>query len=228
MKISKKSCSYPYYYKNNLKSRIKGYSDYYESDGYTRHNFFFEQKNILSLISKKEKSLILDIGCGTGHLVCPLLDNNTIVGIDISLDKLNYAKNRGLRVIHGDGQCLPFRSGSFDVVLCIHVAQLIEDMDRVVAEMARVAKRNCDIIIATLNTTSILRRIFKIVNPNHNVLKMYNIKDIVKILSRYSLSNIIEIIYDYEPLIYKRVSAKIRLADQLLATSFIIKTKKVE
>jgi SAM-dependent methyltransferase len=74
---------------------------------------------------------VLDVGCAKGFLVkdlmlvCPGL---RVYGLDISEYALRHAEPeaRG-RVVRGTADQLPFRTGAFDVVLCINV---IHNLDR--------------------------------------------------------------------------------------------------
>lgn len=51
-------------------------------------NFYFEEdKKLLSLI-KKEKTTILDVGCGEGRYLIPLASSgHNVVGVDINVDE---------------------------------------------------------------------------------------------------------------------------------------------
>ena len=66
---------------------------------------------------------ILEMGCGnggelTGYLGYGALPKN-LFGVDLLPDRLNFASNRlpDSNIINADGQSLPFKSNSFDLVL---------------------------------------------------------------------------------------------------------------
>jgi ubiquinone/menaquinone biosynthesis C-methylase UbiE len=83
----------------------------------------------LSHVPILDKSqLIIDIGCGDGHALHLLKLNgfDRLVGIEISVIRLRRAKEKfphEASLIVADGLNLPFRSHSFDIVLCIAVIQ---------------------------------------------------------------------------------------------------------
>lgn len=66
---------------------------------------------------------VLDLGCGTGlafefvRAFGDGLNPSGWVGLDLSRNMLRHARGRGLPVVQGIAEQLPFRSGSFDVVL---------------------------------------------------------------------------------------------------------------
>lgn len=88
---------------------------------------------------------ILDVGCGTGALTYLLKQNGyTVFGIDPSAGMLKvFRKRGGRRFIQASSEALPFRPGSFDLVITIAALHHIRDKEAVrqtLAEMVRVAK----------------------------------------------------------------------------------------
>src|SRR5207253_8566665 len=61
---------------------------------------------------------LLDVGCGTGfHTVRFVEAGWSVVGIDPSDDQLRRARGRGLEVVHGHGEELPFDDAEFDAAV---------------------------------------------------------------------------------------------------------------
>ena len=79
----------------------------------TRRRISFLRK-CLKLPNKK--SLILDVGCGGGWGLI-LKRYGTVVGIDVSLNSLEYARNIYKHVVHASVTQIPFPSGYFDAVV---------------------------------------------------------------------------------------------------------------
>lgn len=97
--------------------------------------------------------LILDIGCGTGVLARRLSQEGYhVAGLDSSLGMLKVmvkTTNDGMSV-HGNALHLPFRSESFDLVVCVAVLHHIADAEEVadtISEMVRVAKVGGKVLI---------------------------------------------------------------------------------
>ena len=84
--------------------------------------------------------MCLDLGCGTG-LYGDILTGTgrAVVGVDISRDQLRLAKARDV-VAAADASELPFHDGSFDDVACIWVHGDLDDLPKVLAEVARVLR----------------------------------------------------------------------------------------
>ena len=80
---------------------------------------------------------VLDLACGDGALT-QLLDN--CIGVDVSACELEAARRRGGRFVRARAQQLPFGDGSFDAVACQLAFMVLDDLERVVAELARVLK----------------------------------------------------------------------------------------
>jgi SAM-dependent methyltransferase len=91
----------------------------------------------------KDCRSILDIGTGTGRFAQFFKDSGfNVVGVDISLRMMAEAREKGVRdLVRADAQHLPFRNGSFDGSIMIHVLHLVENWVRVVHEVGRVTKR---------------------------------------------------------------------------------------
>lgn len=63
---------------------------------------------------------ILDVACATGMSFRFLADYGDVRGIDISEETIEYCGRRGIdRIVRSDAMALPFRDGSFDVVLAL-------------------------------------------------------------------------------------------------------------
>jgi SAM-dependent methyltransferase len=89
---------------------------------------------------------VLDAGCGGGGMPLSLAEHaREVVGID-PVDRFGDAgvrlgRERGitnLRFVRADGMALPFRSGSFDLVLSHAVIEHVPDAARYLAECRRV------------------------------------------------------------------------------------------
>lgn len=90
-------------------------------------------------------STVLDIGTNSGEFMKMLVDGNrgiTVKGVDISDVAVEAAKNKGLDVIKGDGENLPFPDNSFDYVVLMEVLSHVHDPKKVLKEIKRVLKSN--------------------------------------------------------------------------------------
>lgn len=93
------------------------------------------------LISKKgKKPRALDVGCGPGFVMDILSGKFDVHGIDLDPDMVSMCKARGLDVVQGRAEKLPFDDGEFDVVYCTFLLLLVKDPSMALKEMRRVSK----------------------------------------------------------------------------------------
>ena len=84
---------------------------------------------------------LLDVGCGTGfHTVQFVEAGWSVVEIDPSDDQLRRARGRGLEVVHGRGEELPFGADEFDAAVSLWTHTDVDDFAAVCRETARVLK----------------------------------------------------------------------------------------
>jgi ubiquinone/menaquinone biosynthesis C-methylase UbiE len=86
---------------------------------------------------------LLDLGCGTGHLLALAarrLPTTTLVGADLCGPMLDVAARRTIRtlLVQADAANLPFPDGSFEAITCTATIRHWADLDRGLAEAARV------------------------------------------------------------------------------------------
>ena len=86
---------------------------------------------------------IIDLGAGGGWCSDMLQRlNRRSVAVDISLEMLRVARERGTRVpisaVAGDFERLPFANESFDKAICLSALHHVPDMAAAVAEIARI------------------------------------------------------------------------------------------
>ena len=148
-------------------------SDYFDDD-----SFFVQRDHILQWIGPLAGKRILDAGCGVGAFSEPWTRANTVVGVDFSEKSLEFAAARGLQTLSADLTALPFESGSFDLVVCIGVIQLIENYQPVLAELARVTKPGGMLLVQTLHQGSLQRKLLGLVERSKKFDRMYEMAEL--------------------------------------------------
>jgi phosphatidylethanolamine/phosphatidyl-N-methylethanolamine N-methyltransferase len=106
-------------------------------------------------INKLPPGRVLELGVGTG-ISLPLYDDkHRIVGIDLTPDMLDRARQKvadekigNVEALHEmDAASLNFADHSFDTVMAMFVITVVPDPDRVLAEMVRVVRPGGTIVV---------------------------------------------------------------------------------
>jgi len=94
---------------------------------------------------------ILEVGCGWGELA-EWLGRETgaeVVAVDLSPRMVELARERGVDASVADVQELPFADGEFDVVVAAWMLYHVPDLDRGIAELARVLRPGGTLVAVT-------------------------------------------------------------------------------
>jgi ubiquinone/menaquinone biosynthesis C-methylase UbiE len=137
----------------NSKFEKKRFYLFLENFDISRRRISFLKK-CLKLLNKN--SLILDIGCGGGGCGVILKRYGYVIGLDISIGSLQYAKNIYEDVIHASVSRIPFTSNYFDAVVSEDVLGHIpfSEKDKTYTEMYRVLKPGGLMVHSAIETDS--------------------------------------------------------------------------
>ena len=113
-------------------------------------SFERETEVIRQAIELKGDETLLDLACGPGihtRSFAHRLTHGSVVGLDLSLPMLNYARKQIQRegidnafLIHQDASQLPFAENEFDAVNCCGAIHLFPDLAGTLREIKRVLK----------------------------------------------------------------------------------------
>lgn len=153
-----------------FKKRIyKGdFEDYYGSkpdpDGNIRNILEEKEKKIkfckkeiefINNLYKGGKRNLLDLGCGPGFVSSAINDNWTKYGLEISKKAAEIAKKKYLSYVHiGPLESDTYLEEFFDLVLCHHVIEHVEDPIYFITNIHKILKTHGYLIIATPNFDS--------------------------------------------------------------------------
>jgi ubiquinone/menaquinone biosynthesis C-methylase UbiE len=93
----------------------------------------------------------LEIGVGTGRFAAPL---GLPFGVDPAMNMLKLAKKRGVRVVQGLGEELPFKDESFDFALIVFVLEFIDKRLIFLREAVRIIRPNGTLILGFIDGDS--------------------------------------------------------------------------
>ncbi len=142
---SKDSQKFTEYYRNK---KVTGtYDSQREGNAYRRRKRALELKHFLTLIDKKDKEKVLELGCSSGFLTKHL---GKVTAIDTSKDMLSiaHAKNPKAKCVYGDMFDIPFGDNTFDTVVTMRVWNHLDETDlrKAIREARRVLKKGGHLI----------------------------------------------------------------------------------
>jgi len=159
---------------------VKEYDQWYERP-FGRSAYRLEIKCLKHLLGKFE--LGLEVGVGTGRFASPL---GIKIGIDPSFEMLKAAKKREVQVVQGEGESLPFKDSSFDIVLIVVSICFVRDPLQVLRECRRVLKKGGKLVLGLIPAESrwaeFYREKAKSGHPIYKEARFYPMKDIEEML----------------------------------------------
>ncbi|MDI3530001.1 MAG: hypothetical protein PWQ23_1820, partial [Thermoanaerobacter sp.] len=155
------------------------YEEWFEKNEYAYQS---ELDAVKLLMPKFVKGL--EIGIGTGRFAVPLNIKN---GVEPSSEMRKIALERGLNVVDGVAENLPFEDNSFDLVLMVTTVCFVDDVLKSFKECFRVLKNNGIILIGFVDRESTIGKIYQ---ANKEKSLFY------KEATFYSTSEIVELLYE--------------------------------
>ncbi len=120
-----------------------------------------EKRLLFSLLDVKKGEKALDLGSGTGIYSIELAKKGAhVVSVDSSLNMLAFAKASSVKqrqrasFIRADAKRLPFKDGSFDIIVSVCSLCFIKNPQRALKEAARVLRPGGRLVAAILNKHS--------------------------------------------------------------------------
>jgi len=93
----------------------------------------------------------VEIGVGTGRFAAPL---GISVGVEPALRMAELARQRGITVLEGVAEALPFADDSFDFAVMVTVVCFLDDLDRAFREACRILKPHGTLVIGFIDRES--------------------------------------------------------------------------
>jgi 2-polyprenyl-6-hydroxyphenyl methylase/3-demethylubiquinone-9 3-methyltransferase len=101
---------------------------------------------------QREGAVLLDLGCG-GGLTAPHIPKGYLhIGLDLTESALRAAREHGVVPLRADVTRLPLKVASADVVVAGEIFEHVENLPRLIAEIARVLKPGGKLICDTVSS----------------------------------------------------------------------------
>jgi ubiquinone/menaquinone biosynthesis C-methylase UbiE len=131
---------------DNFEKTWKSYDEWFDG-----HQALY-QTELTALKKVVPSGAGLEIGVGTGRFAAPL---GVRFGLDPAIHMLQLAKKRGLLVVQGLGESLPFKDESFDFIQIIFVIEFVDDLVSFLREAVRTVRRNGALILGFIDRDSL-------------------------------------------------------------------------
>lgn len=108
-----------------------------------------QKRKFFDLVNSWPYGMLLEIGVGNGSHF-KFYDNHAIIGIDASPGMLSHARQHAksnIQLLHMSGEHLSFPNERFDYVVLSHVLAVVDNPDKLLAEVYRVLKPDGKVFI---------------------------------------------------------------------------------
>ncbi|MDD2733708.1 MAG: methyltransferase domain-containing protein [Desulfuromonadaceae bacterium] len=131
----------------------------------------------------------VEIGVGTGRFAAPL---GIPIGVEPASRMAEMARQRGIAVLEGVAEALPFADGSFDFAVMVTVVCFLEDVAPAFREAYRILKPNGTFVISFIDRESELGRQYsqkKEQSKFYRDANFYSVSELVALLNKTGFSN---------------------------------------
>jgi ubiquinone/menaquinone biosynthesis C-methylase UbiE len=128
---------------NPFDAVVKEYDQWFDDNRYT---FLSELEAIRFFLPKQGEGV--EIGAGTGRFAMEL---RIKYGIEPSGNMAALAKQRGIEVIVGNAENMPYKDGSFEFAIMVAVDPFVQDILQVYCEIHRILRKDGKLIVGTLH-----------------------------------------------------------------------------
>jgi SAM-dependent methyltransferase len=120
-------------------------------------------------VAECKPARVLEVGCGRGELSERVADElgANVTAIDQSKRMVELTRARGVDARIGDVQALPFAAGSFDCTIAAWMLYHVPDLDRGLAELARVLRPGGRLVAVT-NSEANLHELWTLVGEGRH------------------------------------------------------------
>jgi len=121
----------------------------------------------LAAIAEAAPAEVLEVGCGPGELAVEIASRTgaRVCALDLSPRMVELARARGVEARVGDVQELPFEDGGFDCAVAAWMLYHVPDVDRALAELARVLRPGGRLVAVT-NSHQHLRELYELLGKS--------------------------------------------------------------
>ncbi len=162
-----------------FENHLKEYEDWFEKNGWVYRS---ELAAVRERLPKKGDGV--EIGVGSARFAEPLGIN---FGVEPSPKMRRLARQRGVEVIDGVAENLPFVDGRFDYALMVTTICFLSDIELAFKEVFRVLKPNGSFIIGFVDKNSPLGKIYQSKKEKslfYKIATFYSVEEVLGVLEK--------------------------------------------
>ncbi len=162
---------------------FENYSQKYD-EWFDKNRFIYESElQAVKDVLPKSKNGI-EVGVGSGRFAAPL---GIKLGLDPSRSIGEIAQKRGIKIIEGVAESLPFEDSQFDFVLMVTTICFLDDVEKAFKEVYRVLKPMGCLIIGFIDVESSLGKLYETHKDESTFYKdatFYSVKEVVSYMKK--------------------------------------------
>nr|MBN2277252.1 methyltransferase domain-containing protein [candidate division Zixibacteria bacterium] len=140
------------------------YEDWFEKNHFA---YISELHAVRKQLPENEKRI--EIGVGTGRFAAPL---GIKLGLEPSAPMRKIAEQRGIQVVGGVAEELPFADKQFDLVLMVTTICFLDDVTDAFRETRRILKPTGHFVIGLIDKNSLLGKLYEKYKKNNKFYRM--------------------------------------------------------
>jgi len=163
-------------------SAFEDHADRYET--WFEKNPLAYQSELLAIRALLPKGKALEVGVGSGLFAAPL---GIKYGVDPSRAMRDRARERGITVVRGVAEALPFAGAEFEAALMVTTVCFLDDIDTAFYEAFRVLKPGGSFLVAFIDKKSLIGRSYELRKDQSVFYKdatFYAVPDLLSHLAR--------------------------------------------
>lgn len=162
-----------------FEDHLQEYEQWFETN---RWAYFSELEAVKSLMPAK--GIGVEIGVGSGLFAKPL---GIKIGLEPSPKMAEMARKRGIEVVEGIAEEMPFDDKSFDFALLVTTICFLDNVEKALQETNRILKRDGQILIGFVDRQSPIGQQYeknKDKNVFYRLATFYSVPDVIEFLQK--------------------------------------------